>query len=304
MKIDLNSKLIPNVQIYVVNGNWSGVIVEDCMTDELLFHIFGQGPTKSTTRRIDRDQTFNDMFPDYDLSFSKPSLKISSLPFTFGTYASDGKSIYQIVYKEGHHLVTLAPLEEVEVFVKDLLTDEVSAKKVSELSIHKLTDQFYKDLADLSESEDDGIRSYLKAAHEYSDFFRNLIEASKVITSLDSTEKFKTFLEEFFDGKKFNTRGKYFVNGDDIQYYTFLEDDKVVVLKTRHSTCFDEHSVVLLSRTEYAIEDFKESIGELVRTYEISMADAIELFNESWTSLRTRYYRPYLEEYDLLKISE
>lgn len=40
MKIDLNSKLFPNVQIYVRNGHWSGVIVEDCMTDELLFHIF------------------------------------------------------------------------------------------------------------------------------------------------------------------------------------------------------------------------------------------------------------------------
>lgn len=100
MKIDLNSKLFPNVQIYVRNGHWSGVIVEDCMTGELLFHIFGQGPTKSTTRRIDRNQTFNDMFPGYDLSFSKPSLKISSLPFTFGAYASDGKSIYQIVYKD------------------------------------------------------------------------------------------------------------------------------------------------------------------------------------------------------------
>lgn len=304
MKIDLNSKLIRNVEVYVRNGHWSGVFLEDCMTGELLFHIFGEDPIKPTTRKVDPNLTFDEMFRDYDLTFRKPSLKVSNLPFTFGAYASDSKSIYQIVYEEGHHLVTLTRLEDVEVFVKDLLTDEVSTKKVSDLSIHRLTDQFYKDLADLSESEDDGIRSYLRAAHEYSDFFRNLIESSKVISSLDSTEKFKTFLEEFFDGKKFNTRGKYFINGDDIQYYTFLEDDKVVVLKTRHSTCFDEHSVVLLSRTEYAIEDFKESIGELVRTYEISMADAIELFNESWTSLRTRYYRPYLEEYDLLKISE
>lgn len=302
MQIDLNSKLFPNVQIYVRNGHWSGVIVEDCMTGELLFHIFGQGPTKSTTRRIDRNQTFNDMFAGYDLSFSKPSLKISSLPFTFGAYASDGKSIYQIVYKEGHHLVTLAPLEEVEVFVKDLLTDEVSTKKISELSIHKLTDQFYEDIANLSKSGDDGIRAYLKAAHEYSDFFRNLIDASKVITSLESTEKFKSFLEEFFNDEKVNTRGKYYINGDDIQYYTFLEEDKVVVLKTRHSKCFDEHSVSLLSKTEYTIDEFKDSIEELVRTYEISMTEALELFNESWSSLRTRYYRPYLDEYDNLTI--
>lgn len=59
MKIDLNSKLIPNVQIYVVNGNWSGVLLEDCVTRELLFHIFDEGQTKATTRRIDRDQTFD-----------------------------------------------------------------------------------------------------------------------------------------------------------------------------------------------------------------------------------------------------
>ena len=111
MKIDLNSKLIPNVQIYVVNGNWSGVLLEDCVTRELLFHIFGEGQTKATTRRIDRDQTFDRMFPDYDLRFSKPSLKISNLPFTFNEYAIDDSSIYQIIYKEGQHLVTLQPLE-------------------------------------------------------------------------------------------------------------------------------------------------------------------------------------------------
>lgn len=302
MKIDLNSKLIPNVQIYVVNGNWSGVLLEDCVTRELLFHISGEGQTKATTRRIDRDQTFDQMFPDYDLRFSKPSLKISNLPFTFDEYATDDSSIYQIIYKEGQHLVTLQPLE-VTVFVRNLVTDKISQKKVSELSIRNVDNQFHKDLVSLVKSSDLSVRSYLKAAYEYSDFFRTLIEHSKIVIGLESEAKFKDLLKEVLGDEKLNTRGRYFVNGDDIQYYTFLEDDTVVVLKTCHTHRFSHNEVSLLSRTEYTLEEFKDAIAEIVKKHEVSLTEAIEIFNDPSDIVRTRYSVPYSKEFDRLTIS-
>lgn len=303
MKIDLNSKLISNVQIYVINGDYSGVLLEDCVTGELLFHIFGQGRIEPTTRRIERNQTFDQMFgSDYELKFSKPSLKISNLPFSFNEYATDESSIYQIIYREGHHLVTLQPVEDVTVFVKNLVTDEISQKKVSELSIRNINAQFHKDLVHLATDSDQSTISYLKAAQEYSEFFKVLVEHSKILVSLESTDKFKELLKDFLGDKKLNTRGRYFVNGDDIQFYTFLEDDKVVVLETLHSRGFDSHKVSLLSRTEYTIEEFKTSIEKLARSNEISLTDAIEIFNEPSSILRTRYHEPYLESYNNLVI--
>ena len=106
-----------------------------------------------------------------------------------------------------------------KVKVKDLATEETSVKSVSELHIHGFNETFNDSLIKLTKSSNPAVKAYLKAAYLYSKNFTEMIDHAKGVLALEDDSKFLALLKDICEGnssKRLNTRGEYFVNGDDI----------------------------------------------------------------------------------------
>ena len=173
----------------------------------------------------------------------------SNLPFEVGTYATDEESIYEIIgSSKNKSLVTAGPIELVKVKVKNLATEETSVKSISELYIHGFEDEFNDSLIRLTKSSNLVVKTYLKAAYVYSKEFKAMIDHAKGMAALDDNSNFLGLLKDICDAcssHRLNTRGEYFVNGDDIQFYTSIDDDKVITCKL-YSNEVGDNSLCLL----------------------------------------------------------
>ena len=139
MTISKSSMIEENTAVYVVNGNWTGYVVRDCVTGDLVLFI----PIMHHNRRnltydiwtLEQGSTYEDIFPSgsYNIRIHDTEEKqFSSLPFEAGVYATDEKSIYKIIGSSmNKSLVTTSPMELVKVKVKDLVTDEISVKSIT-----------------------------------------------------------------------------------------------------------------------------------------------------------------------------
>ena len=143
-----------------------------------------------------------------------------NLPFEVGVYAADEESIYEIIgSSKNKSLVTTSPIELVKVKVKDLATDEISVKSISELHIHGFNETFNDSLIKLTKSSNPAVKAYLKAAYLYSKNFKEMIDHAEGMLALEDDSNFMDLLKNICDkssSKRLNTRGEYFVNGDDI----------------------------------------------------------------------------------------
>lgn len=221
----------------------------------------------------------------------------SNLPFEVGAYAADEESIYEIVGSSvNKSLVTTSPMELVKVKVKDLVTDEISIKNISELHIHEFNEEFNNDLIKLTKSSNPAVKAYLKATYKYSKNFEEMIDHAEGMLALEDDSKFMTLLKDICDkssSKRLNTRGEYFVNGDDIQFYTSIEDDKVVTCKLRYKA--GDYKMILLNRDERTAQEYRELLKPILDKYKTSLSGAIQILHEPYGILRTRDFRPYCE---------
>lgn len=299
MTISKTSKIEKNTGIYVVNGAWAGYFIEDCVTGDLVLFI----PTLNDgkiVRTFEQGSTYEDLFPSdgYDVRISNTDEKtFSNLPFEIGAYATDGNSIYEIVGSSNNKsLVTVSPIRLVKVKVKDLVTDETSVRSISELHIHKFNIEFNEDLIKLTNSSNPAVKAYLKATYTYSQSFRQMIEHAKGILSLDDDIKFLSLIKNVCENSSLNilnTRGKYFVNGDDIQFYTFIEEDKIVTCKFKHRR--EDGAMILLNRDERTVQEYRQLIKPILDKYKTSLRGAIQILHEPYGLLRTRFSHPYRE---------
>ena len=221
----------------------------------------------------------------------------SNLPFEIGAYATDENSIYEVIGSSNNKsLVTVGPIELVKVKVKDLVTDEILIKGVSEIHVHEYNEEFNDDLIELTNSSNLAVKAYFKAAYTYSQNFRQMIDHAKGILSLNDDIKFLSLIKNVCEGglsNVLNTRGEYFVNGDDIQFYTFIKDDKIVTYKCKYLR--EDSKMILLNRDVRMVQEYRKLIEPILDKYKISLRGAIQILHEPYGLLRTRNSRPYRE---------
>lgn len=180
--------------------------------------------------------------------------------------------------------------------MKDLATDETSVKSISELCIHGYNEEFNDALVKLTKNSNPTVRAYLKAAYKYSKSFREMIEHAEGMVALNDDSNFLTLLKDICEkhsSKRLNTRGEYFVNGDDIQFYTSIKGDKVITCKIKHKV--DGSKMVLLNRDERTVQEYRELLKPILDKYKTSLSGAIQILHEPYGILRTRYSHPYRE---------
>jgi len=298
MALSKSSKIEENTAVYVVNGNWTGFIVRDCVTDNLLLVIPIPHLKSNDVRTFEQGSTYEEVFPNNVIRIHNTEEKaFSNLPFEIGVYAADEESIYEIIgSSKNKSLVTTSPIELVKVKVKDLVTDKTSVKNVSELHIHGFNKEFNNSLIKLTKSSNPAVKAYLKATYLYSKNFEEMIDHAEGMLALEDDSKFMTLLKDICDkssSKRLNTRGEYFVNGDDIQFYTSIEDDKVVTCKLRYKA--GDYKMILLNRDERTAQEYRELLKPILDKYKTSLSGAIQILHEPYGILRTRDFRPYCE---------
>lgn len=282
-----------------MNGAWAGYFIEDCVTGDLVLFI----PTLNDgkiVRTFEQGSTYEDLFPSdgYDVRISNTEEKtFSNLPFEIGAYATDENSIYEVIGSSNNKsLVTVGPIELVKVKVKDLVTDEILIKGVSEIHVHEYNEEFNDDLIELTNSSNLAVKAYFKAAYTYSQNLRRMIDHAKGISSLNDDIKFLSLIKDVCKGcpsNILNTRGEYFVNGDDIQFYTFIKDDKIVTYKCKYLR--EDSKMILLNQDERTVQEYRKLIKPILDKYKTSLSGAIQILHEPYGILRTRNSRPYRE---------
>ena len=310
-ELSKSSEIEENTAVYVVNGCWTGYIVRDCVTDDLHLFIPIPNSKRNGIKTFEQGSTYEDVFPNNNIRiYDTEEKQFSNLPFEVGAYAADEESIYEIIgSSKNKSLVTSGPIELVKVKVKDLATDETSVKSISELHIHGFDEEFNDSLIKLTKSSNPAVKAYLKAAYMYSKEFKAMIEHAEGILALDDDSNFLGLLKDVCDARsshRLNTRGEYFVNGDDIQFYTSVEDDKVVTCKFKYKAEDDKR--ILLNRDEKTAQEYRDLIKPILDKYETSLSGAIQILHEPYGILRTSNSRPYrepdsveLEEYPMFK---
>lgn len=298
MTISKSSKIEENTSIYVVNGCWSGYIVRDCVTDDLLLFIPIPNSKRVGIKTFEQGSTYEDVFPNDDIRIHNTEEKaFSNLSFEVGAYVTDEESIYEIIGSDKNKsLVTTSPIELVKVKVKDLVTDEISVKNISELYIHDCNEEFNDNLIKLTKSSNPAVKAYLKAAYVYSQKIRDMINHAEGMLALDDDSHFLALLKDICEGcflNRLNTRGEYFVNGDDIQFYTSVEDDKVVTCKFKYKA--EDGKRILLNRDEKTAQEYRQLIKPILDKYKTSLSGAIQILHEPYGILRTKNSRPYRE---------
>ena len=300
MTISKLSEIKANTRVYVVNGAWAGYFIEDCVTGDLVLFIPTPHNNGKTVRTFEQNSTYEDLFPSegYDVHISDTDEKMfSNLPFEIGAYATDENSIYEVIGSSNNKsLVTVGPIELVKAKVKDLVTDEILIKGVSEIHVHEYNEEFNDDLIKLTNSSNPAVKAYLKATYTYSQNFRQMIDHAKGILSLNDDTKFLSLIKDVCESSSsniLNTQGEYFVNGDDIQFYTFIKDDKIVTYKCKHQR--EDSKMILLNQDERTVQEYRKLIKPILDKYKISLRGAIQILHEPYGILRTRNSRPYRE---------
>lgn len=297
-ELSKSSEIEENTAVWVVNGCWTGYIVRDCVTDDLHLFIPIPNSKRNGIKTFEQGSTYEDVFPNNDIRIYDTEEKpFSNLPFEVGAYAADEESIYEIIgSSKNKSLVTSGSIELVKVKVKDLATDETSVKSISELHIHGFDEEFNDSLIKLTKSSNPAVKAYLKAAYLYSKNFKEMIDHAEGMLVLENDSNFMALLKnvcEKSSSKRLNTRGEYFVNGDDIQFYTSIEDDKVVTCKIKNKV--EGSKMILLNRDERTAQEYRELLKPILNKYKTSLSGAIQILHEPYGILRTRYFQPYRE---------
>lgn len=127
-----------------------------------------------------------------------------------------------------------------------------------------------------------------------SNFYK--VDHAKGILSLNDDTKFLSLIKDVCESSSsniLNTRGEYFVNGDDIQFYTFIEEDKIVTCKFKYQR--EDGAMILLNRDVRTVQEYRKLIEPILDKYKISLRGAIQILHEPYGLLRTRNSRPYRE---------
>lgn len=150
----------------------------------------------------------------------------------------------------------------------------------------KQDDAFYHNLYSLYTGEPTETRGYLKAAHLYDKEFKAFIDHAILKHALSSEDAFKQALKDLCDKHDgyINTHGT--INGNNIHYYTSLNDDTVITTESKYGP--SNYAMHLKKHTETPIHLYMKQIADLQP--KSSLYEAIENLNKQFA--QNRNFRP------------
>lgn len=178
-----------NNEIYIINGNWFAYVIKDFITKSLFLYI-PLPRNRYRIQKIEKEITYDDLFPseEYEIRIEKTNSSEYrypvKIPFNSTAYATDKNNIYEIINDcEGYSLITLHDnpdeLNDIEIELKNLITDEIITKRLKDIHIDEKDDEFNQDLIRLMDSKDLAVKAYLKAAYLYSKDFKQKIDKAQ-----------------------------------------------------------------------------------------------------------------------------
>ena len=178
-----------NNEIYIINGNWFAYVIKDFITKSLFLYI-PLPHNRHRVQKIEKEITYDDLFPSeqYEIRIEKTNSSEYrypvKIPFNSTAYATDKNNIYEIINDcEGYSLITLHDnpdeLNDIEIELKNLITDEIITKRLKDIHIDEKDDEFNQDLIRLMDSKDLAVKAYLKAAYLYSKDFKQKIDKAQ-----------------------------------------------------------------------------------------------------------------------------
>lgn len=183
------SEIKENTEIYIINGNWSAYVIKDFITKKRFLYI-PLPHDRYRIQKIEKEITYDDLFTSDNYEIKIEEMNSSKyrypikIPFNSTAYATDKNNIYEIINDcEGYSLITIHDnpdeLNDMEIELKNLITDEIITKHLKDIHIEEKDDEFNQDLVCLMNSEDLAVKAYLKAAYLYSNEFKEKIDNAK-----------------------------------------------------------------------------------------------------------------------------
>ena len=256
---------------------------------------YGNGKLRNEVCTIDiPNPTYADVLDDtYDYvirhnHYDTHVLETKTKRLYNGDYVTTTNGLYIIDIPEGQSIVTKYP-EKLSLPLTNIVTDEHITTSFTDI-VTTRNDTFYHNLYALYTGESTETKGYLKAAHQFDKTLKELIDRAILKHALSSKEAFKQALQELCDKYKgyINTRGTYFLDGSDIQYYTSLNGDNVITEEAKYDT--SNYSMHLIKRTATPINLYMKRIEERQPKINSDLYDAIDVMGERF--IQTRYFRP------------
>lgn len=298
MKLTPNSPIEHNTNVYIKNGAYTIKFFKDAVTNQFVRHIcidYGNGKLKNEVCTIGiPNPTYADVLDDtYDYvirhnHYNTHVLETKTKRLYNGNYVTTTNGLYIIDIPEGQSIVTKYP-EKLSLPLTNIVTDEHITTSFTDI-VTTRDDTFYHNLYALYTGKSTETKGYLKAAHQFDKTLKELIDRAILKHALSSKEAFKQALQELCDkyGGYINTRGTYFLDGSDIQYYTSLNGDNVITEEAKYDA--SNYSMHLIKRTATPINLYMKRIEEHQPKINGGLYDAIDVMGERFT--QTRYFRP------------
>ena len=298
MTLTPNSLIEHNTNVYIKNGAYTIKFFKDAVTNQLARHIcieYSNGELKNEVHTIDiPNPTYADVLDDtYDYiihrnHYDTHVLETKTKRLYNGDYVTTTDGLYMIDIPDGQSIVTKYP-EKLNLPLTNVVTNEHITMSFTDIMTTR-DDTFYHNLYALYTGESTETKGYLKAAHRYAKELKEFIDRAILKHALSSKETFKQALQDLCDNYNgyINTRGTYFLDGSDIQYYTSLNGDNVITEKVKYDASDD--SMRLIKRTATPINLYMKRIKEHQPKINGGLYDAIDIMGERFT--QTRYFRP------------
>lgn len=298
MKLTPNSPIEHNTNVYIKNGAYTIKFFKDAVTNQFVRHIcidYGNGELRNEIKTIDiPNPTYADVLNDtldYIIRrnhYDTHVLETKTKRLYNGDYVTTTDGLYIIDIPDGQSIVTKCP-EKLNLPLTNIVTNEHITLPFTDI-VTTREDAFYHNLYTLYTGASTETKSYLKAAHRYDKTFKELIDRAILKHALSSKETFKQALQELCDKYNgyINTRGTYFLDGSNIQYYTSLNGDNIITEEANYDASDD--SMRLIKRTATPINLYMKRIKEHQPKINGGLYDAIDVMGERFT--QTRYFRP------------
>lgn len=263
MGLTPNTIIQPNTKVCTRQGSSIAEFITDTVTGKLLYLSWQHGiqvmdnPNVTYTDLLENAQYYTIKYNNYGtqlLGTEDNHVLNKDLVAT-----KDGLFIIDIPEKQS--VLTLEP-EKLILPLTNIVTGERITMPIKDV-VTRREDAFYHNLYDLYTGQPTETRGYLKAAYRYDKESKTMINHAILKHALTSTGAFKQTLKDLCDNYDgyINTRGRYAVNGDDIQFYTSLNGDTVVTEKAKYDA--DEYDMHLEERTEMSLTDYMTTIADL-----------------------------------------
>lgn len=293
-----NSLIEHNTNVYIKNGAYTIKFFKDAVTDQFVRYIcidYGNGELRNEIKTIDiPNPTYADVLNDtldytiHHNHYDTHVLETKTKRLYNGDYVTTTNGLYTIDIPDGQSIVTKYP-EKLILPLTNIVTDEHITMPFTNI-VTTRDDAFYHNLYALYTGKSTETKGYLKAAHRYDKTLKELIDRTILKHALSSKKAFKQTLQELCDkyGGYINTRGTYFLDGSDIQYYTSLNGNTVITEEAKYDA--SDYSMRLIKRTATPINLYMKRIKEHQPKINGGLYDAIDVMGEHFT--QTRYFRP------------